>query len=65
MSRAQSAREAAANQRAQDERRQFQQLVEMHRATGSTFRETKASVRKAQEARQKIIEDLEVTLVRH
>ncbi|CAM9974061.1 unnamed protein product, partial [Ectocarpus sp. 8 AP-2014] len=55
----QSAREAAANQRVQDERRQFQQLVEMHRATGSTFRETKASVRKAQEARQKIVEDLE------
>ncbi|CAM9927691.1 unnamed protein product [Ectocarpus sp. 6 AP-2014] len=55
----QSAREAAANQRVQDERRQFQQLVEMHRATGSTFRETKASVRKAQEARKKIVEDLE------
>ncbi|CAM9456141.1 unnamed protein product [Ectocarpus fasciculatus] len=55
----QSARETAANQRAQDERRQFQQLVEMHRATGSTFRETKTSVRKAQEARQKKIEDLE------
>ncbi|CAB1117996.1 unnamed protein product [Ectocarpus sp. CCAP 1310/34] len=55
----QSAREAAANQRVQDERQHFQQLVEMLRATGRTFRETKASVRKAQEARKQIVKDLE------
>lgn len=56
----QSARKAAAEQRAEDEKRQFQQLIAMYRASGTTFRETKASVRKAEETRLKIEQDLEV-----
>lgn len=56
----QSARKAAAEQRAEHETRQFQQLIAMYRASGTTFRETKASVRKAEETRLKIEQDLEV-----
>ena len=56
----QSAIEADAEQRAEDKKRQFQQLIAMYRASGTTFRETKASVRKAEETRLKIEQDLEV-----
>lgn len=57
---AQRARKEAAEQRAEDERRQFQKLIATYRDSGSTFRETKASVRKAEETRLRIEQDLEV-----
>jgi len=50
----------AAKQRAEVEKRQFQQVLEIHRGSGRTFRETKASVRKAEETRLRIQQDLEV-----
>ena len=57
---AQSARKAAAEQRAEDEKRQFQKLIAFFRDSGSSFKETKASVRKAEETRLKLEQDLEV-----
>lgn len=56
----QSARKAAAEQRAEEEKRQFQKLIAVYRDSGSTFRETKASVRKAEETRLKIQQGHEV-----
>lgn len=56
-------REAAYKQRAEIERRQFQRLIAVHRASGNTFRETKASVKKAEETRQKIAQGKEVRLI--
>lgn len=56
----QRARKAAAEQRAEDEKRQLQKRIAMYRDSGSTFRETKASVRKVEETRLRIQQDLEV-----
>lgn len=60
ISRAQSARKVAAERRAEDEERQFQKQIALYRDSGSTFRETKASVRKTEETRLRIEQDLEV-----
>lgn len=54
------AQEAAEKHRVEEEKRQLQRIVAMHRENGSTFRETKASVRKAEETRLKIQQDLQV-----
>eukprot|EP00903_Cladosiphon_okamuranus_P005940 g5870.t1 len=53
------ARKAAMEQRAEEEKRRFQKLIAMYRDSGSVFRETKASLRKAEETRLRIEQDLE------
>ncbi|CAM9903155.1 unnamed protein product, partial [Pylaiella littoralis] len=53
------AREAAARRRVEEEKRHFQQRVAMHRNNGNTFRETRNSVRKAEETRLKIQQGLQ------
>ncbi|CAM9571196.1 unnamed protein product, partial [Hapterophycus canaliculatus] len=52
-------REATEKQRAEIERRQFRRLIAVYKASGNTFRETKASVRKAEETRRKKVQEKE------
>lgn len=46
--------------RKESEKRRFSRMVAMHRDSGNSIRETKASVRKAEETRKKILLELEV-----
>lgn len=56
----QTTREAMATKRRDDEKRQFQKLVEAYRNRRGTVRETNASRRRAEETRKKTQQDLQV-----